>query len=276
MGARPQAARAQVIAVAIYRVIEPRLGQLRLADWRRRGRRVLGLLLLVVLLCAVGLALLDNSSDAPELKLLQGLWNALNLVTTLGDFSPFDRYQKLFVMVVMIGVAVIGAYAVAQMTGLLSDPAVVAYRENRRMDKAVDRLHGHTVVIGYVGVGRVLAERLRQAGQPVVVIDRNEDAAALAAEHGLLVVKGDAGIDEGTLLRAGTDRAAALIVATRDMDRNVAITLMAHSGNPALRVIAFAEDARRADLLRRAGASQVVVIDQLLTDAIAAQLTAAG
>jgi voltage-gated potassium channel len=67
-----------------------------------------------------------------------------------------------------------------------------------------------------------------------------------------------------------------LIVATSDMDRNVAITLMAHSGNPTLRVIACAEDARRADLLRRAGATQVVVIDQLLADAIAAQLTAAG
>ena len=262
--------------MSIYRVIEPRLGRLRLTEWRRRAARVFGLLGLVLLFCAVGLALLDNSNEPAYLKFLQGMWNALNLVTTLGDFSSFDPYQKIFVMVVMMGVAVIGAYAVGQLSGMLSDPAVVALRENRSMEKKLQRLSGHVVVVGYDELGRLMAHRLVEQGRTVVVIDRDEARAALASEHGFVVVKGDAGIDDGTLIAAGTDRAAALIVATGDADRNLAITLMAHVGNPTLYVIACATDERRAELLRRAGAAEVVALDALLADAMLGRLRAGG
>lgn len=260
----------------IYRVIEPRLGALRLADWRRRALHVFGLLWLVIFVCAVGLAVLDNSDESLRYKLLQGLWNALNLVTTLGDFSHFDPYQKLFVMFVMIGVAIIGGYAVARLTGLLSDPAVVALRENRAMQNTLDNLSGHAVVIGYVGPGRLLADRLHQAGKPLVVIDRNEDAAAQASERGMLVVKGDAGIDDGTLLKAGLARAQVLFVTTSDADRNLAVTLMAHAVNPALKVVVCADNALRAELLRRAGATQVIVADGLLANAMLGQVDSAS
>jgi hypothetical protein len=255
----------------VYRVIEPRLGALRLRDWRRRTLRVFGLLLALVLVCAIGLTLLDNSAEPPRLKFLQGLWNALNLVTTLGDFTHFDPYQKLFVMFVMIGVMVIGAYAVGQLTGLLSNPAVVAYRENRAMQKSLDNFADHAVVIGYVGAGRLLADRLHEAARPLVVIDRNEDAAAQASERGIMVIKDDAGIDDGTLVRAGLGRARVLFVATSDADRNLAIVLMAHALNPALKVVVCADNAHRAELLRRAGATNVIVADGLLAEAMIGQ-----
>ena len=142
------------------------------------------------------------------------------------------------------------------------------------MQKNLDRISGHAVVIGYVGAGRLLADRLHEAGRPLVLIDRDEAMAARASERGLTVVKGDAGIDDDTLQHAGVARAAMLFVATADADRNLAITLMAHAANPALRVVACADDARRAELLRRAGAAQVIVVDRLLADAMAGALMA--
>ena len=45
----------------IYRVIEPRLGRLQVKEWRRRALRTLGLLLLALVGCTVGLFLLDSS-----------------------------------------------------------------------------------------------------------------------------------------------------------------------------------------------------------------------
>ena len=43
----------------VYRVVEPRLGRLKVKEWWRRALRTLGLLILALVGCAVGLFLLD-------------------------------------------------------------------------------------------------------------------------------------------------------------------------------------------------------------------------
>lgn len=87
--------------MAIYRFIEPRLGRVRvrLRQWRFGALRVLSLLAVIIQLSTVGLALLDNLGEPLSHRLLIGLWNSVNLVTTLGDFtSSFDPRQKTFMM----------------------------------------------------------------------------------------------------------------------------------------------------------------------------------
>ena len=106
--------------MAIYRFVEPRLGRVRVHQWRWGALRVLLVLALIIALTAVGLALLDNSEARLQDRLLLGLWNAVNLVSTLGDFSSFDARQKLFMMGAMLCVMITGAYAVTQLTGLLN------------------------------------------------------------------------------------------------------------------------------------------------------------
>ena len=86
----------------IYRVIEPSSGQRHLYEWRRGALRTLGLLLLALAGCAMGLVALDNSDTALREKLFRGVWNAANLVTTLGDFTGFDERQKVFMMATML------------------------------------------------------------------------------------------------------------------------------------------------------------------------------
>jgi hypothetical protein len=44
----------------------------------------------------------------------------LNLATTVGDFAAFDVRQKSFMLFVMLGVMVTVAFAIGQLTGLLS------------------------------------------------------------------------------------------------------------------------------------------------------------
>ena len=92
---------------------------------------------------------------------------------------------------VMMFVMVIGAYAISQLTGILSSADVVAYRENRSMQRTLYGLSGHVVVIGFVSPGHTLSRRTRKcAGRQVVVIDRDETKAAVAADIGYLVIKG--------------------------------------------------------------------------------------
>jgi len=53
-----------------------------------------------------------------------------------------------------------GAYAITQLTGILFTPEVAAYRENRRMEHTLKALSQHVVVLGYVGLGKLLAAQL--------------------------------------------------------------------------------------------------------------------
>ena len=260
--------------LAIYRFIEPRLGRVRLHQWRMSALRVLLLLAVIVMLTTVGLALLDNSDDVLHQRFLNGFWNAVNLVTTLGDFTPFDPRQKAFMMVAMLCVMITGAYAITQMTGILSSPEVAAYRENHRMERTLKTLTGHVVVLGYVGLGKLLAAQLRESGHRVIVIDRDDANAALASDMGFMVVNGDAGVDDGVLRSARIDSASALFVTTADEHRNLTMTLMAHTLNPNLRIVVTGADERWGQILRRAGASEIVIADRLLADAMLGRLAA--
>ncbi len=256
----------------IYRVIEPGSGQRHLYEWRRGALRTLGLLLLALAGCAMGLIALDNSEAALPEKVFRSVWNAANLVTTLGDFTGFDERQKVFMMATMLVFLMIGGYAVSRLTGILSSDAVLALRENRAMERQLQRLVDHVIVIGFGPLGRLVAGRLRDAGNAVVVVDRSDSLSAQASDGGFLVVQGDAGVDDIALNRAGVDRARALVVTTDDPDRKLAITLMAHARNPRLRIAVTGANSQRGELLQRAGASEVVVADELIAGALVARL----
>jgi len=99
-------------------------------------------------------------------------------------------------MATMIVFLVIGGYAVSSLTGVLSSYEVMALRENRRMERKLDDLADHVIVIGFGALGRLVAGRLHDAGEQVVVIDRGDDLAAEASTLGYLVVQGDVAVDD--------------------------------------------------------------------------------
>jgi voltage-gated potassium channel len=256
----------------IFRVVEPRVGVRHLQEWRRRVLRAVALLLGTLAVCAIGMMVLDNSGELMPARVFRGLWNALNLVTTLGDFTSLDQREKLFMMATMFAFLMIGGYALSNLTGFLSSDAVINRRENRSMEHKLDRLADHVIVIGFGALGRLVAGRLREAGEQLVIIDRAEDLAAEASSIGYLVVQGDAGVDNAALDRAGIGQAKALVVTTEESDRKLSITLMAHSRNPKLRIAVTGANNPRAELLRHAGASEVVIMDKLIADALVDRL----
>lgn len=258
----------------IYRVSNPTDGQRHLREWYRGILHMVALLFAAVAACAIGLVLLDNTDRPIFDKFYGAIWNGMNLVTTLGDFTSFDTRQKLFMMGTMLAFLMIGGYAVSRLTGILSSEPVMILRENKSMIKELDRISDHVVVIGFETVGQLVASKLRSAGQTVVIVDRVEALAGQASELGYLVVQGDAGIDDKVFDRVGLDRARALVVTTQDPDRNVAITLMAHSRNPALLIAVTGDNRQRGQLLHRAGAKQVVILDDIVSTALVSHLAA--
>jgi voltage-gated potassium channel len=252
----------------IYRVHELRAGHRAMREWRRGILRTVGLLVAVLAVCALGMVLLDTSGQALSGKVSRGLWNALNLITTLGDFSNLDQREKNFMMVTMIFFMVIGGYALTRLSGILSSDAVLALRENGRMEDKLNRTTGHVIIIGFGALAQLVAAQLRTAGEQVVILERANDLAEQASDLGYLVVQGDAGVDDAVLTDSGIERAKALVVTTEEPDRKLALTLMAHARNPTLRIAVTGTSGSRSDLLRRAGASEIVVPNDLIAGAL--------
>src|SRR5262249_51505884 len=173
----------------IYRVHELRTGHRRIREWRRGVLRTVGLLAAVLAVCALGMILLDTSAQPLSGKMSRGLWNALNLITTLGDFSNLDQREKNFMMVTMIFFMVIGGYALTRLSGILSSDAVLALRENGSMEDKLNRITNHVIVIGFGTLGQLVAAQLRTGGEQVVILERAEDLAEQASALGYLVVQ---------------------------------------------------------------------------------------
>jgi len=256
----------------LYRVIEPGLGQLRVQVWRRQVVWTLSLLFLTLLGCTAGLLLLEPAAESLHHKVFIALWNAVNLITTMGDFTEFTNGQKAFVILTMLVYMMIGGYAVSTLTGILSSDAVMVHRENKAMERSLNQLANHVVVIGFGTLGRLVAGRLRAAGDTVLVVNRDAGLANEASALGYFVVQGDAGVEEEVLSRARVDTARALVVTIEDVDRKLAITLMAHTINPQLKIAVTGQNSPRGALLQRAGASEVVVVEDLVAEVLVHRL----
>lgn len=256
----------------IYHVMDAGRGKGIIREWWRAAAHTFLLLLLTLVVCSAGLAALDTSHPTVQEKVFAAVWNAVNLISTLGDFTSFNQDQKMFMIGAMFTFLVIGGYAVSRLTGLLSAPAVVSYRENKMVERTLDRLKDHVIVIGFGSLGRLVSDRLRAAGQTVLIVNRTEAESTLASELGYVVVQGDAGTDESVLDRSGLDRAQALVITTEDPDRKLAITLMAHARNPKLRIAVTGNNSQRGALLQRAGATEIVVAEDLIAGALVERL----
>jgi voltage-gated potassium channel Kch len=161
-----------------------------------------------------------------------------------------------------------GAYALSELSGLLSTEWVLAHRENRAMERTLEKLVEHVVVIGFRSLGELAAARLRDEGETVVIVDRDRTQAERASQLGYLVVQGDAGVDDHVFERARVAAAKSVVVTTGDPDRNLVITLMARAANPGLRIAVSGQNTARAALLKRAGATEIVVADEVVAGAL--------
>jgi hypothetical protein len=260
----------------IYRQFEALRGRAHMQEWRRRAFRASALLLLTLAVCAVGLAALDSSSLPFGARLFHGVWNAVNLVTTLGDFTLIDDRQKAFMIMSTFLAIIAGGYAVSQLTGILSNQAVMALRENHTVDRLIDRLSEHVIVMGFGPLGQLVAQRLRTAGETVVLIEPVTALAAKGSELGYLVVQADPNADDDALKKAGIDKARALVITAYDPDPKVALTLMARALNPKLKIAVTGMNQQRGELLHRAGASEVVIAEDLIASELVNRLGCKG
>jgi voltage-gated potassium channel Kch len=198
---------------------------------RRLVARALVALLAVVALASVYFHLVLGLSP------VDALYFTMTTLTTVGfgDYSLRDAsaLSKLVgVMVMLSGVALTAVLMAFLTSAILSRQGDLA---RGRYDL---RLKDHVVICGLGVVGYRVALALRRLGQPVAVVECDEQGrfVAEARRAGIPVVVGDA-LQEASLRFAGAGRARALVAATAHDVNNLEIALQTRELVPGLPVV---------------------------------------
>lgn len=231
------------------------------ADYRtlmRHLRRLwvaAGILGLVLVTGVVGFRLIEGFTVG------EALYMTLLTVSTVGfmevhPLSPEGRMFTSGLIVVNIGIF---AYFVSATTQLLLEGELRHSLKVLRMHQRIEKLSGHSIVVGYGRIGQQVIEEFERTGHPFVLIDNEE---GLLRQFGgeradRLWLLGDA-TEETTLQRANIARATTLVCTLPSDADNVYVALTAQSLNPQLSLICRASHAEAIPKLRRAGAKHVI------------------
>ena len=119
-------------------------------------------------------------------------------------------------------------------------------------------LSGHTVLVGFGRVGRVVGEGLHVGGAPVLVIEDSDHSVAAARAVGLEVVVGNAASAE-VLKLANLAAAQCLMIAIPNGFEAGTVCEVGRKVNPSIRIIARAHSEEEETHLRALGADTVIM-----------------
>jgi voltage-gated potassium channel len=219
----------------------------------RRGHYAKILLLSIVCLFLIGTCgymVLESISP------LEALYLTVGTLTTVAPFELSEGGRLFAVVLIVSGFGLVAATAAFLGNTFLEGNALEQYRRHK-VRKKMQSLKDHYVICGHGQMGQIVAAELHETGNPIVVLDNDEEAIQRCRELGIPHLEEDA-MEEENLLEVGIKRAKGLIsVVNRDAD-NVFIVLTARSLNPDLFICARASSKGVEKKLFRAGADHVV------------------
>lgn len=201
-----------------------------------------------------------------QYSLLDAVYMAIITISTVGyhEVQPLTDSGKAFASVMIVTNISIFAYFVSSISQLFFEGRLRHSLRIYRMQQRIDKLTGHTIVVGYGRIGHRLVEELEREGRPFVLIDNRSQLVQEFADGapGRYYLLGD-GTDEDTLQRAGISRAKSLVTTLPKDADNVYVVLTAKSLNANLNAIARASEGNAIAKLKRSGADHVVWPEQV-------------
>ncbi len=186
------------------------------------------------------------------------LWMVLITITTIGygEVAPLSEGGRLVTFLVIGGGLVVVQLTIKRLLDLASSGYFQQMRE-LRFRRIMRGMHNHVILCGYGRIGQEIAEQLLLEKVAILVVESDPVRKKCAEERGLMVLEGDATIDE-TLLQAGLDTCKSLIAALSSNASNLYVVLSAKGLRTDCRLIARADSEEAAAKLKLAGASVVV------------------
>ena len=218
----------------------------------RRIALLVGSVALLVLGGAIALSAFEDVSY------WRGVTWALDTVATIGSIPDTSTTggDATKVVLTIFGVGTM-FFVLVTLTELFVAGDLSGLLDERRMQRKISQLKDHYLICGFGRVGRQVAQDLRLAGMPFVVIDDNPDVREHAEEMEVLIVEGR-GSDDEVMQEAGIDRARAVLACVDSDAENIFVTLTAREMRPDIPIVARAAVESSERKLIRAGANEVV------------------
>lgn len=182
-------------------------------------------------------------------------------ISTVGfrEVHPPSDVGKIFTSVLIMFSLSSVAY-IGYLARFVFDGDFFKYYRTIRVEKRIDRLYNHVIICGYGRNGEQVGKELASHNTPYVVIENRENVLAriIREEPELMYINGDATHEE-VLVKAGVQRAKALIATTPSDADNVFVVLTARSLNQKMKIISRAIDYHSDEKLKRAGADNVIM-----------------
>lgn len=214
-----------------------------------------GAIIGMFLLGVVGYVLIEGWTVTESLYM-----TAITLTTVgFGEVRPLSDSGRLFtVFLMVVGIGTV-AYGFSILGQYVLSVSLNQFAKERRMKREILGIKDHFVVCGYGRVGRNAAYELRTHGEKIVVIDQNVELLERRkeADPDLLYIAGDSTRDE-TLIQAGIDHAAGLLVCTGNDSDNLFVVLSARALREDLLIIVRASREQNETKMIRAGADRVI------------------
>ncbi|MDG1038310.1 MAG: potassium channel protein [Polaribacter sp.] len=201
---------------------------------------------------------------------VDALYMTVITVTTVGfgELRPFSPEEKVFTIFLILTSITVFGYAVSAFSEYLVSGRLFEHFKQRKVEKQIANLKGHTIVCGYGRNGRQAILKLKNYNKKFVVVEEKKERTEALDAQGILNISGDATIDE-TLLRAGIKNASNLITALPSDANNLFVVLTASQLNKKCKVISRASNESSYSKLKIAGASNVIMPDKLGGDHMA-------
>ncbi|MCB0570812.1 MAG: potassium channel protein [Phaeodactylibacter sp.] len=223
-------------------------------------RLAVGLMAAEVVIAVLGYRLIESFS------LTDALYMSLITISTVGfmEVQPLSAAGRIFTSGLIIANIGIFAYVLSVFSYYVIQGEIFKNMHLNLIKDSIEKLSGHIILCGYGKYGREAASHFLKHHLPFVIIDSDPQRIEQIQkdETKVLYLEEDATHDEA-LIKAGIQRASALISALPDDSDNVFVVLTARQLNPKLNIISRAKDFRSQKKLLMAGAAHVVMPEQI-------------
>jgi len=226
----------------------------------RRVLLALSLVLLVTLITYIGRAgYIDTQGGDSPLTFIDALYYSTVTITTTGygDIVPNTQASRLVTTVIVTPLRVLFLVLLVGTTlQVLADKSKFKFRVSRLQNE----LRDHIVVCGFGVKGRSALEYLRNHSEhiPAIAIDNSDDSLEVANRMGITGIDGST-FDLEILKAARVEQARTVIVALSSDEQSVLTVLRVRELNSKVKIVASCREEANVELLRKAGADEVIV-----------------
>lgn len=218
----------------------------------------------LLMILAVGLFGVFGFMIIEGYDFFDAVYMAVITITTIGyhEVRPLSNAGRAFNIVFIITSFTTFTYVLAKLTQSIANGELAYYFIKKRLMQDLEKINNHVIICGYGRNGQQAAKTLRAHKIPFVIIEKNVEAMKVHKQDDptLVYLSGDATDDE-LILKAGVEKARAVLITLPEDADNVFIVLSAKSMNPKIHIISRASNQSATAKLYKAGADSVVMPD---------------